>query len=56
MMAKIAGLEEQLTVERDKLQETQVCMCACVLASLSATSLVLKVANNNFLLANVFVC
>ena len=30
MMAKIAGFEEQLTVERAKLQETQVCTWACV--------------------------
>ena len=63
MMAKIAGLEEELKVEQDKLQETQVCMCACmcvlspsVLASSSAMSLVVRVVNHNFLLANVFVC
>ena len=30
MMAKIAGLEEQLTVERSKLHEAQVKMCACM--------------------------
>ena len=63
MMAKIAGLEEQLKVEQDKLQETQVCMCACmrvfspsVLASSSALSLVVKVANHNFVIAYVFAC
>ena len=63
MMTKIAGLEEQLKVEQDKLQETQVCMCACVhvfspsvLASLSATSLVVKMVNHNFVIAYVFVC